>query len=103
MAAWKVAYSETCRNQVRFLAPSMKSVIKQRIEEIREDPYVGKPLERELSGIYSHRARRFRILYTIDSTSHTIQLHYVGHRKDIYELFKNLLAEIHGTGGEPSR
>jgi mRNA-degrading endonuclease RelE of RelBE toxin-antitoxin system len=102
MASWRIAYSETCRSQIRFLAPSIKPIIKQRIEEFREDPYVGRPLERELSGIYSYRARRFRILYAIDSTNHTIQVHYVGHRKDVYELFRDLLAEMHETGGKPA-
>jgi mRNA-degrading endonuclease RelE of RelBE toxin-antitoxin system len=97
MAAWKVVYSEACRGQIRSLHPSLKPIVKQRIEEIREDPCLGKPLERELAGYSSCRARRFRILYRVDLSARTVQIHYVGHRRDVYELFKDLLTEVGGS------
>jgi mRNA-degrading endonuclease RelE of RelBE toxin-antitoxin system len=33
------------------------------------------------------RARRFRIIYRIDEENGILEIHYVGHRKDVYELF----------------
>jgi mRNA interferase RelE/StbE len=101
IAPWRVVYSETSRGHIRCLHPSIKAVVKLRIEEIQEDPYLGKPLERELAGYYSYRARRFRIIYRIDDSGHVVQVHYVGHRKDIYELFKEMLAETHRTEERP--
>ena len=91
MAGWRLVYSETSRNQVRSLYPSIKPVVKSRLENLQEDPYLGKPLERELAGYYSYRAKRFRIIYRIDDPSQTVQIHYVGHRKDVYELLKETL------------
>ena len=54
---------------------------------------MGKVLERELSGYHSLRMRRFRVIYEIDHPNHVIQIHYVGHRKDIYEVFKTFLGK----------
>jgi len=52
---------------------------------------VGKALEKELYGYYSLSMRRFRVIYKIDHQNHVIQIHYFGHRKYIYELFKEFL------------
>jgi mRNA-degrading endonuclease RelE of RelBE toxin-antitoxin system len=54
---------------------------------LREEPFKGKRLERELSGYRSLRAQRFRIIYMLNEAEKIIEIHYVGHRKDVYELF----------------
>lgn len=43
---YKVVYSETSRDQIRSLHPSIKPLVKSRIKELKDDPYVGKPLQR---------------------------------------------------------
>ena len=89
--AYRVLYSETSRDQIRSLHPQIKRIVKSHIQILKENPYVGRVLERELSGYYSLKMRRFRVIYKVDHQSHIIQIHYVGHRKDIYEVFKNFL------------
>jgi mRNA-degrading endonuclease RelE of RelBE toxin-antitoxin system len=89
--AYRILYSETSRDQIRSLHPQIKPIVKSHIQKLKENPYVGKALERELYGYYSLSMRRFRVIYKIDHQNHVIQIHYVGHRKDIYELFKQLL------------
>lgn len=84
---FKLTYSETSRNQIQKLPPILKPVIKLKIEQIREAPYSGKYLERELSGYLSMRSKRYRIIYKILEEEKVVQIHYVGHRKDIYEQF----------------
>jgi len=91
MANWKVVYSQTSREQAQALNPFIKPIVKRRIEETWGDPFLGKPLERELSGYYSYRVKRFRIIYKIDVAGKSVQIHYIGHRRDIYELFKEVL------------
>jgi len=100
MAAWRLIYSATSRQQARSLHPSIKTVVKKRIEELGKDPYFGKPLERELAGYYSYKAKRFRIIYRIVPSSQMVQVHYVGHRKDVYELLREMLAETHRADNE---
>ena len=52
---------------------------------------MGKLLEKDLAGYLSIRTRRFRVIYRINPDDHIIEIHYVGHRKDIYELFRETL------------
>jgi mRNA-degrading endonuclease RelE of RelBE toxin-antitoxin system len=89
--AYRILYSETSRDQIRSLHPQIKPIVKSHIQKLKENPYVGKALERELYGYYSLSMRRFRVIYKIDHQNHVIQIHYFGHRKDIYELFKESL------------
>ena len=84
---YKLLYSKATRKQIKELHPQLKSIIKSKIERIGEDPYVGKSLERELSGYLSLRTKRYRIIYKILDNEKVIQIHYVGHRRDIFELF----------------
>ena len=87
MVNYRLIYSETSRNQIKKLHPALKPIIRSRLDQLSEDPYTGKRLERELSGYRSVRARRFRIIYKLNEPAQIIEIHYVGHRKDIYELF----------------
>ena len=86
---WKLFYSETAREQIRFLHPDLKTLIKSKIEELKENPFMGKFLERELSGCLSLRVKRFRIIYRIREEQRIIEIHYIGHRKDVYEIFRD--------------
>jgi mRNA interferase RelE/StbE len=89
--AYRIIYAETSRNQIRSLHPHIKPIVKSRLQSLKENPYLGKALERELSGYYSLSMRRFRVIYKIDDQNHLIQIHYVGHRRYIYEVFKEYL------------
>jgi mRNA-degrading endonuclease RelE of RelBE toxin-antitoxin system len=88
---FRILYSETSRNQIRALNPELKPIVKRSIEKLEEDPFLGKAVERDLSGYRSLRTRRFRVLYKLDDESRTVQIHYVGPRKDVYELFKEYI------------
>ena len=83
---FRLLYSETSKNLIRKLHPQLKTIIKAKIEQIKDNPFLGKNLQNELSGYLSFRAKRYRIIYKIDNVKKTIQIHYVGHRRDVYEL-----------------
>jgi mRNA-degrading endonuclease RelE of RelBE toxin-antitoxin system len=91
--AYRILYSETSRRQIRKLHPQTRPAVKSRIEKLQENPYSGKLLEKDLSGYLSIRMKRFRVIYKIDEKKHNAEIHYVGHRKDIYELFRETLSE----------
>ena len=90
---YRLLYSQTSRQQIRSLHPQIKPIVKTQIQKLKENPYLGKALEKELSGYYSLIMKRFRVIYKIDHQNHIVQIHYVGHRKDIYELFKEFIAK----------
>jgi mRNA-degrading endonuclease RelE of RelBE toxin-antitoxin system len=85
---YQLLYSKASRDQIKKLHPDIKSIIRDRLKTIAQKPYVGKHLERDLSGYFSFRARRFRIIYKVREEDQTIEVHYVGHRRDIYDLLK---------------
>jgi len=89
----QLLYSETSRKQIRKLHPQIKPVVKSKIEKLQENPFSGKWLEKELSGYLSMQAKRFRVIYKIRDNDQTVEIHYVGHRKDIYELFREAIAK----------
>jgi len=91
--SYQLLYSETSRKQIRKLHPQIKPVVKSKIEKLQENPFSGKWLEKELSGYLSMQAKRFRVIYKIRDKDQKVEIHYVGHRKDIYELFREALAK----------
>ena len=91
--SYRLLYSETSRKQIRELHPQIKPVVKSKIEKLRENPFSGKWLEKELSGYLSIQAKRFRVIYKIRGNDQTSEIHHVGYRKDIYELFKEVISK----------
>lgn len=89
----QLLYSETSRKQVKKLHPQIKPLVKAKIEELQKNPFSGKSLEKELSGYSSLRANRFRVIYKIRGHGSIVEIHHVGHRRDIYELFKEALSK----------
>ena len=87
MKDYRLIYSETSRNLISKLHPEIKSTIRSKLDTLKDEPFKGKMLQRELAGYRSLSANRFRIIYKIDDDNTAIEIHYVGHRKDIYELF----------------
>ena len=92
---YRMIYSDTSRRQIRKFNPRIKPQIKTRLEQISDNPYLGKNLERDLSGYMSFRTQRYRIIYKIDEDENVVEVHYVGHRKDIYELFGDQVRTQH--------
>ena len=86
--SYGLLYSAVSRNLIRRLHPELKTIIRASLTRLRDNPYEGKALERDLSGYFSLRAKRYRIIYKIDERAQRIEIHYVGHRKDIYQLFR---------------
>ena len=90
---YRILYSETSRDQIKKLHPQIKATVKLRIKTLQENPFAGNWLEKELSGYLSIRTKRFRIIYQIKEEKRIVEIHHVGHRKDIYELFKESIAK----------
>ena len=73
------------------LHPEAKKFIKASLEELRQNPYLGDDLQQELSSFKSYKIKRYRILYDINEEEGVIRVYYVGHRRDVYEQFRDLL------------
>ena len=96
MKAWRLRFTPEASRLISSLHPEIKKYIKNDLDEIHENPYVGKDLQEELSGFKSLRSKRYRIIYDIDESRKTIRVYYVGRRRDVYEQFRRLLGELFG-------
>jgi len=69
---------------IRNLHPYLKKKIKASLKIILSEPYSGKALNDELSGLRSFRVSSFRIIYRIKDPEQ-IELVAIGPRERIYE------------------
>jgi mRNA interferase RelE/StbE len=82
---YAVAIPPEAAEIVRGLWPEVKRQIKQALIRLAETPEAGKPLNGELAGLRSYRARRFRIVYEVAETECRLSILHIGHRRTVYE------------------
>jgi mRNA interferase RelE/StbE len=97
MKAFKIRFTPEASRLISKFHPDNKKLIKQALNELCQNPYIGNDLVEELYGFKSFKIKRYRILYTINEEKHFIQIFYVGHIKDVYEQFRLLLNELQKT------
>ena len=82
---------------LRVAGPAARSIAKNLPESVaaavvefitgdllRAPRRVGKPLRRELEGVWSARRGTYRVLYTVDDVNAVVTVMLVQHRRDIY-------------------
>ena len=62
-----------------------KEIIEAIEKKLAQDPYVGKRLLGDLSGLYRYRVGKYRIIYAIYEERIEIEVIKVGHRREIYK------------------
>jgi addiction module RelE/StbE family toxin len=97
MKTFKTRFTPEVSRLVSKLHPENKKVIRQALHELRQKPYDGNPLQGELSGLWSLKAKRYRVLYRISEEANYIDVLYIGHRRDVYEQFRSLMAKLQQT------
>jgi mRNA interferase RelE/StbE len=86
-----VALSKTSHEILRRLHPDIKRSIRKALDELSKNPYGGKPLKEELSGLWSLAVSHHRIIYQVDTNKLTVV--YIAPRRDVYQHIRELLAE----------
>ena len=69
---------------IRNMHPNLRRKIRGSLQTILSEPFAGKALRDELSGLRSFRVSRFRIIYRI-SKRQLIEVVTIGPRDRIYE------------------
>jgi mRNA-degrading endonuclease RelE of RelBE toxin-antitoxin system len=89
--SYSVRLTKTVADKVINLHPEIKKQLRAAVNEVAEMPYSGKELQEELSGYLSYRFNRYRIIYQVSEDAKTITIVMFGHRRDVYELFGELV------------
>jgi mRNA interferase RelE/StbE len=83
--AYQVKLTTFANNVARKFNPEVKKSARASLKELAGNPFLGKELQAELSGFWSYRFLRYRIVYKINSEHNNIIVWAIGHRRDIYE------------------
>jgi len=81
---YKVRLSSEARRQLKNLKVIHKNAISFIIDDLKDNPYLGKPLGRELSERYSYRFGVYRVIYKINKKDGVVKILTAGHRSVIY-------------------
>lgn len=76
--------AETVLERIAYREPELYKRISQIFEDLKTEPFQGKPLKGQLKGKYSYRVGIYRIIYTVIRNQLLIVVIDIGHRRDIY-------------------
>lgn len=94
MRKYTVKFAPEAARIITHFPPEVKKLIRASIDEVVTEPFKGDELHMELAGFRSLKPKRYRIIYKVDEVDSTIEVYYVGPRRDVYQNFKKLLSEI---------
>lgn len=86
---WTVEFDNAAAKELRKLDKQAQQEILRYFREriaTNEDPRrFGKPLSRDLAGLWRYRVRNYRVICNVEDDKLVVLVLRVGHRKDIYE------------------
>lgn len=81
---YKLHISAQARKKLKQISKRKRKAVVEVLEEIKEDPYLGKPLKRELTGKYSYKLGVHRIIYKVNKKERVVEIITVDHRATVY-------------------
>jgi mRNA-degrading endonuclease RelE of RelBE toxin-antitoxin system len=83
---YTVGFTARARRDMQRLPPRVvAAVVEFAFGDLAREPRrVGKPLRRELAGVFSARRGPYRVLYRIDDDRSAVSILRVDHRADVY-------------------
>ncbi|HBT96444.1 MAG TPA: cytotoxin [Desulfobulbaceae bacterium] len=90
---YQAKVTATANEAGKQLAPEIRAAAKEALRRLCDNPFLGKRLREELQGFWTYRFNRYRIIYTIDVEKKWLIIQSIGHRRDIYERFNQLLLD----------
>lgn len=82
---YTVRISKKAKKEINKIPHRFQKAIILSLTEIEDDPFIGKPLSRELTGRFSYRIGVYRIIYKINRKDKIIEILNAGHRATIYK------------------
>ena len=81
---YRIKLTAEAKKELKQIKKLHQEALAEAIDEITENPYVGKPLTRELTRRFSYKIGPFRIIYRINEKDNIIHVLTAGHRTTIY-------------------
>ena len=81
---FEVRISSKAEKQIKQIKKLYQTAILSALEELREDPFAGKPLSKDLTGRFSYKISVYRIIYKVNQRDKIVNILSAGHRATIY-------------------
>ena len=82
---YKVVFLNTFLKQFKKLPGNAKGRVKERVQQLATNPYLGLRLRGGLEGFWKDRVGAYRIIYEIDRSANKIIFYDVDLRKSVYD------------------
>jgi mRNA interferase RelE/StbE len=86
---WIVEFDDRARRELRKLDAGVQNAIlrylRERIAGSHDPRRFGKPLRRNLAGLWRYRVEDYRLICRLEDDKVVVLVLQVGHRRDIYE------------------
>lgn len=93
VATFQIRLPDALAEMIRGLHPELKARFKSALTMILADPFCGKALREELSGLRTFRVKRVRIVYRI-ADQQIIEVVAIGPRHNIYEETFQIISRL---------
>ena len=91
---YQVKITPFANRTTKKFSPEIKKAAKAALKELAQNPFLAKELQAELSGFWSYKFLRYRIVFKVDAMEKVIVVWAIGHRRDIYETLSNHLLNL---------
>jgi mRNA interferase RelE/StbE len=86
---WSVEFDDRVRRELRKLDPPIQreilSYLRERIADLSDPKAFGKPLRKNLAGLWRYRVGNYRLICRIEDERVVVLVLKVGHRREVYE------------------
>lgn len=81
---FKIKLTAKAKRELKNLSQLDKLRVGEIIEELKEYPFIGKPLSRELVKRFSYRVGIYRVIYKVNQEDKIVEILSAGHRGVVY-------------------
>lgn len=82
---YSVKLTASAKRELKNISKLNREAVSAMIEELKTDPLLGKPLGRELTGMFSFKVGVYRIVYRVKPKDKQVVVLRVGHRSKVYQ------------------
>lgn len=81
---FKIKLTSKAKRQLKNLSKEQRIFVGEIFEDLKDNPLIGKSLERELTGKFSYRTGVYRILYKVNQQDKVVTILSARHRGIAY-------------------
>lgn len=81
---FRLIVSPRAQNHLKKIKKQLQLAVKSAMEDIKENPFMGKSLSLELTGKFSYRVNVYRIIYKVNAEDKVVNILSARHRSIAY-------------------